>query len=179
MTQIANAYAKGFYDLAREEGLTETVLEQLQVLQAAFHCEPMFCRLLSTPGVSKEERLSVVDNSFRNKVHPYVLNFLKILTERGYAAHFSDCCKVYRDLYNEDHGILPVKAVTAIALTPAQTEKLTAKLTTITGKTVELTNKVDPDCLGGVCLDYDGKRVDGTVKKRLEGMAALLKNTAI
>ena len=179
MTQIANAYAKGFYDLAREEGLTATVLEQLWVLQTAFAGEPMFCRLLSTPSLSKEERLSVVDNSFRNKVHPYVLNFLKILTERGYFAHFSDCCKAFRELYNDDHGILPVKAVTAVALTSAQAEKLTAKLSAITGKTVELINKCDPDCLGGVCLDYDGKRVDGTVKKRLEDMATLLKNTAI
>lgn len=179
MTQIANIYAQGFYDLAKEEGLTETILEQLQVLQTAFAGEPMFCRLLSASSLTKEERLSVLDNSFRNKVHPYVLNFLKILTERGYAAHFSDCCKAFRALYNEDHGILPVRVITAVALTPTQIEKLTAKLTAITGKTVELTNKVDPGCLGGVCLDYDGKRVDGTVKNRLEGMAALLKNTAI
>ena len=177
MTQIANVYAQGLYGLAQDEGLTEIVLEQLQVLQTAFSQEPMFCRLLSTPSLTKEERLSVVDNSFRNKVHPYVLNFFKILTERGYAAHFSDCCKAFRELYNADHGILPVRAITAVALSPAQLEKLTTKLTTITGKTVELTNKVDSSCLGGVCLDYDGKRVDGTVKSRLDGMAAALKNT--
>jgi len=179
MTQIANAYAQGLYSLAKDEALTEIFLEQLQVLQAAFEREPMFCRLLSTPNLSKEERLSVLDNSFRDKVHPYVLNFLKILTERGYAAHFSDCCKAFRNQYNEDHGILPVTAVTAVPLTPEQTEKLIGKLAAITGKTVELTNRLDPACLGGVRLDYDGKRLDGTVKNRLEGMAALLKNTVI
>lgn len=179
MTQIANAYARGLYDLAKDEALTETILEQMQTLQVAFDGEPRFYRLLSTPNLTKEERLSVLDSSFRDKVHPYVLNFLKILTERGHAAHFSNCCKAYRNYYNEDHGILPVRAVTAVALTSTQAEKLTAKLNTITGKTVELTNKVDPACLGGVRLDYDGKQVDGTVKNRLEGMAALLKNTVI
>ena len=177
MTQIANAYAQGLYDLAKDENLTETVLQQLWVLREAFEGEPAFCRLLSAANISKQERVSVLDDSFRGKVHPYVLNFLKILTERGYIAHFSDCCKAYRDQYNEDHGILPVKAVTAVPLTPAQTEKLTAKLTEITGKTVELINRVDPQCLGGVRLDYDGKRVDGTVKSRLDGIGAALKNT--
>ena len=177
MTQIANAYAQGLYDLARAEGLTETVLGQLQVLQAAFDKEPMFGRLLSSPKLTKEERLSVVDNSFREKVHPYVLNFLKILTERGYAAYFSECCKAYRNYYNEDNGILPVKAVTAVPLTQTQWEKLAAKLEAITGKRIELSNKVDPACLGGVRLDYDGKRVDGTVKNRLDGIAAALQNT--
>ena len=177
MTQIANAYAQGLYALARDEALTEEVLQQLQTLQSAFDREPDFCRLLSMPNISKAERLDIVDHSFRDKVHPYVLNFLKILTERGYAAHFSDCCAAYRDLYNEDHGILPVRAVTALPLTEAQRAKLTEKLAAITGKTVEVTNKVDPSCLGGVCLDYDGKRVDGTVKSRLDGLAAALKNT--
>ena len=51
------------------------------------------------------------------------------------------------------------------------------KLEAITGKRIELSNKVDPACLGGVRLDYDGKRVDGTVKTRLDGIAAALQNT--
>ena len=177
MTQIANAYAQGLYALAKEEALTEQILQQLEILRKAFEAEPDFCRLLSTPNINKAERVAVVDNSFRDKVHPYVLNFLKILTERGYAAYFSACCQAFRDLYNEDNRILPVKAVTAVELTAIQTEKLTEKLGKITGKQVELNNVVDPACLGGVRLDYDGRRVDGTVKKRLDSIAAALKNT--
>ena len=64
-------------------------------------------------------------------------------------------------------------------LNEAQTAKLTAKLIKITGKTVELTNRVDPACLGGVRLDYDGKRVDGTVQSRLDAIRSLLKNTVL
>ena len=177
MTQIANAYAQGLYALAKEETLTDTVLKQLELLQEAFEKEPDFCRLLSIPSVSKEERVSIVDCSFRDRVHPYVLNFIKILTERGYARLFSECCDAFREQYNEDHGILPVRAVTAFALTQIQSEKLTEKLETITGKSIQLTNCVDPSCLGGVLLDYDGKRVDGTVRRRLDGVANALKNT--
>ena len=176
MTQIGNTYAQGLYALAKDEGLSETVLQQLDMLQTAFAEEPDFCRLLSTPNLSKEERLAVLDNGFRGKVHPYVLNFLKILTERGYMGHFADCCRAYRAQYNQDNGILPVTAVTAVELSRSQHDKLCEKLEAITGKTVELINRIDPDCLGGVRLDYDGKRVDGTVKNRLDSLAALLKN---
>lgn len=177
MTQTANAYAQGLYQLAKDEGLTDEILQQLTTLQSAFAEEPSFCRLLSTPNLSKEERVSVLDSSFRGKVHPYALNFLKILTERGYTAHFSDCCVAFRNQYNEDNGILPVSAVTATPMTRKQQAKLTQRLSALTGKTVELTNRVDPSCLGGVRLDYDGKRVDGTVKNHLDGIAAALKNT--
>ena len=179
MTQIAATYAQALYDLARDEHLTDEIMTQLQALQESFSAEPDFLRLLSTPGLSKETRCGILDESFRDKVHTYVLSFMKILVEKGYVRHFADCCKAYKTVYNEDHGILPVLAVTAVALTDTQTQKLTAKLAQITGKTVELTNRVDASVLGGVRLDYDGKRVDGTVKNRLDSIGSLLKNTAL
>ena len=179
MTQIAATYAQALYDLAKDENLTDEILAQLQALQEVISAEPDFVRLLSTPGLSKEARCGIVDDSFRDKVHTYVLSFIKILVEKGYVRHFADCCKAYKTLYHADHGILPVLAVTAVALTDAQTQKLTAKLETITGKTVELTNRVDTSVLGGVRLDYDGKRVDGTVQNRLDSIGSLLKNTVL
>ena len=179
MTQIAATYVQALYDLAKDENLTEAILTQLQALQEGFSAEPDFLRLLSTPGLSKEERCRIVDASFREKVHTYVLSFIKILVEKGYVRHFADCCKAYKTLYNADHGILPVLAVTAVALNDTQKQKLTAKLETITGKTVELENRVDASVLGGVRLDYDGKRVDGTVQNRLDTIAGLLKNTVL
>lgn len=179
MTQIGSAYAQALYSLAKEEGMTQTILEELKALDAGFAEEPGFLRLLAAPNLSKEERCGILDESFRDKVHPYVLNFMKILTEKGYVRQFDRCCKAYREQYNEDNGILPVCAVTAVALNEVQSKKLTDKLCAITGKTVELTNRVEPRCLGGVRLDYDGKRVDGTVQSRLDAVRALLKNTVL
>ena len=179
MTQIGNVYGEALYSLAREEGLSDAVLQELKLLRDAFTQEPDFVRLLSAPNLSKEERCDILDRSFRGKVQPYVLNFLKILTEKGYARYFCDCCDAYRELYNADHGILTVKAVTAVALTDQQAAKLSDKLASITGKTIELQNRVDPGCLGGVRLDYDGKRVDGTVASRLDAVRSLLKNTVL
>ena len=60
-----------------------------------------------------------------------------------------------------------------------QAEALKAKLQTLLGKTVELTFKVDASCMGGVLLELPGKQMDGTVKHRLESVAAALKNAAV
>lgn len=179
MTQIGTVYGNALYTLAREEGLAKQILEELLCLQQSFTQEPGFLRLLSAPNLSKQDRCQILDDSFRGKVQPYVLNFLKILTEKGYAGHFGDCCTAYRESYNEENGILPVKAVTAVALTDAQREKLAGKLARITGKTIELENRVDPAVLGGVRLDYDGKRVDDTVSHRLDAVRSMLKNTVL
>ncbi len=179
MTQIGNIYAQGLYSLAKEESAEKAILDNMMVLENAFVQEPAFLRLLSSPNLSKDERCGIIDKSFRERVHPYVLNFMKILTEKGYIRHFSDCVLAYKNQYNDDHGILPVKAVSAIALTEQQIGKLTEKLVAITGKQIDLTNKVDPQCLGGIRLDFDGKRIDGTVRNRLDEIHHLLKNTVL
>lgn len=179
MTEVAKAYAQGLYSLAKDEGLGKAVLDELNVLDESFAREPDFLRLLAAPDITKQERCGILDSSFRGKIQPYVLNFLKILTEKGYIRHFSQCCRAYREQYNQDNGILCVRVVSAQALTDAQKEKLSRKLQQVTGKTIALECTVDPRCLGGIRLDYDGKRVDGTVQNRLDTIGKLLKNTML
>jgi F-type H+-transporting ATPase subunit delta len=179
MTAQANVYGQAFYTLAKDENCDRQILEELSVLDESFATEPEYLRLLSAPNLSKEERIRILDTAFRGKVHPYVLNFMKLLTEKGYIRQFPDCFRVFREEFDRDHGILEVKAVTAVALSDAQREKLSAKLASVTGKTVRLLEQVDPQLLGGVRLDYDGRRVDDTVANRLASIGALLKNTVL
>ena len=80
MTQAGSVYGEALYDLAKSEGLSHRILQELEVLAESFRREPEFLRLLSAPNVSKAERCAVLDASFEGKVHPYVLNFLKLLT---------------------------------------------------------------------------------------------------
>ena len=179
MTQVGNVYGESLYTLALEEGLTEDILSELTVLEQSFRENPDFIRLLSSPNLPKRERCQILDDSFRGKVHAYVLNFLKILTEKGYMKHFHDCFLTFEDLYNLDNGILKVTAITAIAMSDEQSKKLSGKLSRVTGKQVKLRNLVDPSVLGGVRLDYDGKRLDDTVSHRMDSIRKALCDTVL
>ncbi len=172
-------YGQALYDLAKAENLAQALLSQLAVLEESFEKEPDFAVLLSTPTLSKPERCAIVDRCFQDGVHEYVLNFLKLLTEKGHIRHFPYSCQAYRQLYNQDHNILPVEAVTALPLTQDQAQRLTNKLQGLTGKTVQLTNATDPQCMGGIRLNYDGKQLDDTVRHRLDTIRALLNNTVL
>ena len=179
MTQIGSVYGEALYELACSEGLDKAILDELKVLDESFRQEPGFVKLLCSHSVSKQERCQVLDDSFRGKINQYLLNFLKILTEKGYMHHFTHCCEAYTRHYNEDHNILSVRAVTAVPLTDRQAQALTQKLTRMTGKTILLDNRVDTTCLGGVRLDYDGRRLDDTICHRMESIRELLKNTVL
>ena len=180
MTEAGSVYGQAIYDLAISEGLGKTILDQQNVQEHSITVEePGFLKLLSTPTLSKQERCQILDQSFRGKVHPYVLNFLKILTEKGYIRHFSHCVQAYRESWYRDNDILLVEAVTAVPLTMEQLKKLTRKMISLTGKTIELRNRLDPTVIGGIRLDYDGKRLDDTVSHRLEAVRTMLKNTVL
>lgn len=179
MTEVGNIYGESLYGLAKDEGLSDVIAQQLEALQQSIRQEPDYIRLLSSPNLTKAERCQIVDDCFRGHVHAYVLNFLKILTEKGYMRYFCDCCDAFFAHYHEDNGILPVTAVTAVALTAAQTEKLKQKLNQITGKQISLRNRIDPAVLGGVRLDYDGQRLDDTVSHRLDAVRDLLNKTVL
>lgn len=179
MTEVGTVYGEALYQLAKDEGLSESIGSQLKVFQRSFREEPEFIRLLSSYNLTKAERCQILDDSFRGRAHPYLLNFMKILTEKGYFRHFSDCCDAYAALYNQDNGILSVTAVTAVPLTPEQVDRLTSKLSRTTGKRIELHSRIDPAVLGGVRLDYDGQRLDDTVSHRMDCIRDLLRNTVL
>lgn len=179
MTDVGSVYGESLYELAKDEAIGELIAQQLGVLQQSFRQEPNFIRLLSSPNLSKAERCQVLDNSFRGTIHPYLLNFLKILTEKGYMRYFSDCCDAFTQHFDFDNGILSVNAVTPVALSPEQCERLTQKLARITGKKIRLHNRIDPAVLGGIRLDYDGQRLDDTVAHRMDAVRDLLNKTVL
>ncbi len=179
MSRLGAVYGQGLYALAKDEGLEEQILQELTALDEAFSQQPDFLKLLASHNLPKQERTAILQDSFGGKVHTYVLNFLKILTEKGYIRHFSACCRAYRGEYNADKGILEVGVASAVMLNDDQKQRLTDKLTAITGKQVSLICKVDASVLGGIRLRFDDMQVDGTVQGRLAAMEKQLKNTVL
>lgn len=179
MTQTAQTYGESLYELARDEQLSSQLLEQLQMAVGLFRENPDYAKLLSSPSLPKAERCGILDESFRGRVHPYLLNFMKILVENGTIRQLPGCEEAYRSRYNADNGILEITAITAVALSAELEQRLRSRLEEQTGKTVRLTNRVDTDVMGGVRLEMSGKRLDGTIRNRLDDIQVCLRGTVL
>jgi F-type H+-transporting ATPase subunit delta len=168
MTETARMYGGSLYDLAAEEGLDERILGELDGVTALLNGDAEYLHLLSIPSIPKKERCALLDEAFRGQVHLYVLNFMKLLCEKGALRELPGCARAYRLRYNEAHGILEATAVSAVPLTAEQTRRLHEKLEKVTGRHIE--TKVEPAVLGGIRLDIEGTELDGTVRSRLAGL---------
>ncbi len=179
MTKTEQVYGGSLYELAAEEGFSGEILQELEGVLALFDEIPDYWRLLSTRSIPKEERCAALEQAFGGRVQPYLLNFMKILCENGTIGQLRGCAREYRRRYNQDNGIVEVRAVTAVPLRSELREKLQKKLETVLGKTILLSDRVDPACVGGIRLELEGKQLDGTVQHRLDELGRLLQSTAV
>ena len=64
-------------------------------------------------------------------------------------------------------------------LTETQKAALLDKLEKMSGKKVEMICLVNPALIGGVRLDFEGKRYDGTAAERLKTLRSIIRNTTV
>lgn len=176
MTDTAKTYGGALYDLAVSEDLTERLLDELDAVRGAFSQHDGYAKLLSNPAIAKPERRALIDEAWKDAAHPYVVNFMKLLCDNGTISQFSDCVTEYRRRYNADHGILTVRAVSAVPLREDLAQKLREKIARMTGKAIELTTCVDESILGGVRLELAGRELDGSVQYHLDALSKKLRS---
>ena len=174
----AAEYGKALFLLTEEVGSTDTVLAEIDEVSALIGGNDGYARLLDTPALPKEERLALIDGAF-SAYDEYLVNTMKILCEARSVRVFDKLALAYHTAYDEARGIIRAEAVSAQPMTEEQISSMQARLSSLTKKTVLITNKVDPSVLGGVRLSYSGIQLDGTLKTRLEGFKESLRSVVL
>ena len=171
-------YGRALFLLTEEVGTTERVREDVTVLRSAVKENPDVIKLLDTPAVSKEERLAVIDKIMAG-LDGHLTNLVKMLAEKREAHSLVKVLDAYLAVYDEARGIERVEVISAVALSPEQSERLRGRLERKTGKTIIIVNTVDRSVLGGIKLRYMGIQLDGTLKTRLDTFERALTETVV
>ena len=167
MMRAAELYGESLYDLAAEEKQEQDILTEMQGIGTLLRENPKYVALLSEPSIPKEKRLELLDQAFRGEIRPYLLNFLKLITERGLLFQYAGMCRAFERRYNEAHNIAVALVRTAVVLDESEKTKLREALEKQSGKQVVLNEQVDASLLGGIVVEMDGKTLDGSVAGRL------------
>ena len=179
MTQTARLYGGSLYELAAEEGLTETMREQMGEIRTIFRENPDYVKLLLEPSIPQEERNGLIETAFGTQAERYLVSFLKLLCDKNLLNEFAGCCDEFTRRYNADHGIAEAVVTSAIALSDGQMAALKEKLEKMSGRTVLLTQKLDPSVLAGLKIELEGRQMDGTVRGRLSGISGKLNEMVV
>ena len=174
MTHFAREYGNALFELAMEEKIAEEVAAQLEMLEQCFSQQPDYIRLLCTRSIDSDTRIALLDQAFGGQVHAYLINFMKILIGRGAMDYFNECAQVYRVRFNEAFGIAEAVVTSAAPLDEPQLAALKEKLSAMAGKQVKIHTQVDPQLIGGMQVDLEGRRYDNSIRTRLDGLRRTL-----
>ncbi len=174
MNEFSRVYGEALYDLSSDESRDEAILMQVRAVDGILKREPQYAKLISARSLPLAQRLSLLEEAFGSRIDAYLLNFMKLLCERGALDQFHGCAEVYQARFNERHNILPVTVFTAVPLDEERRTRLKEALQRKTGKTVELTEKVDPELRGGIRCEMAGKRLDNTILTKMDSLRRAL-----
>ena len=169
MTQqtVGKVYAEGLFLLAQEEHAEAVVYKELNEAADVMAQHPEFVELVDVPTLDISERIGILKRVIGDGTG-ITENFLCLLVEKHRFCRLQEIRSDYNKLYQETFGIAEVFVTSAVALSDAQREELTAVLGKKLGKTVELHESVDAALLGGMVVQYGDTRMDNSLRTRMQ-----------
>lgn len=164
--QVARVYARALFDAASEANAVEAVREDLDAFVTALASSSPLRDVLADPQIDLSSKQRVVAEIARTG-QPLVANTLQLLLERGRAAMLGELNDAYGALAAEAAGLVKVDVTSAIELGPEASKQITARVEEVTGRRVELTQRVDPGIIGGLVLQVGDVFVDSSLQARI------------
>lgn len=174
----AQSYGKALFELAQENKNDAQVRDELKLVCRLLRQNPEYITLMDTPAVPAREKYTLLQAAF-GELDDMLRNFLSILCDKRSFYRLNACAAAFFTAYDEAHDILRATAITAVEMKQTQCDTLRRKLSELTGKHIELTNRVDPAVLGGVTLRYAGVQIDDSIQARLDTLRRALAETIV
>jgi F-type H+-transporting ATPase subunit delta len=173
---LAGRYASALFDLASEAGTVTAVESDLDSLAAALAQSAELRALIRNPEVSREQIGRVMAGIAGHLgLTELTSNFLGVLAENRRVAALPAMIRAFHMIAAAQRGEVTAEVASAHALTDAQIAALEGKLRAREGRTVKLKTRVDPDLLGGLVVTVGSKRIDGSIRTRLNSLAQAMK----
>ena len=160
-------YARALFDAALGEKRLEPVREQLQQLVEAEAAVPELRELLRNPQLDPRSKRAALEDLLSG-ADELLRSFLLVLVDKGRARQLEEIAREFERLAAEQEGIVRAELTTAVELSDAEAKKLLKQIEQASGQKVEATRSVDPDLIGGMILQVGSRRLDASVRGRLE-----------
>ena len=168
MTTTSREYAEALFELAVQGGVTKETSEGLETVVSALLQTPDYRALLASPAIAKEERLSALDTAFRGKIPDILLAILRMMVSRGHVSALNGMARDYDELARGYRGESMAIVTSAVPLKEAEAVALRTKLEKKLARQITLQCMVDPDLIGGIRVEVDGRVIDGSIRNKLD-----------
>lgn len=174
--EIAERYAQGLFELARESNTVREKKEQAELILKAIADNPELTVFLRAVKVTKEEKKNLIAEVFKDAADQETINLIKLLLDKGRIGYFREIFTEYVRLADEELGIATATVESARELKAEDIERIRKALIRKTGREIVMKTKINPDLIAGIKVTVGNNVTDITMKTKIDSMKeALLK----
>lgn len=170
MNERINLYSSCLYAVSAEENCERDVYESLCLLADVLSENKDYVKLMSSTALSQNEKEKLLDEAFSQNMHPFVLNFMKILCKKRIFEIIPSVAKAYEKAYFNEKNITKAKITTAIELKDEKKQEIIEKISKALGKKIIPEFLVDENILGGILVETESAGIDASLTGRLESI---------
>ena len=173
---LAGRYASALFDLASEAGTVSAVESDLDNLETALAESAELRALIRNPEISRDQIARVMAGLGDHLgLSPLTRNFMGVLAGNRRVADLPGMIRAFAAIAAAQRGEVQAEVASAHALSDAQLAELESKLRAREGRTIKLKSRVDPNLLGGLVVTIGSKRIDSSIRTRLNSLAQAMK----
>lgn len=165
--RIASRYAKPLLELANEKGSLEEVAKDMLQFDELCKSNREFLLMLKNPIVNHMKKLAILKSIFTGKVSDLTMSIFDIISKKNREQYLPEIAKEFHRQYNALKGIAEASITTVVPLSDELRKEVNTLVKKVTGKEVELTEKVDANIIGGFILKIGDKQIDDSVSSKL------------
>ena len=171
---INTGYARALFEMAQAEGVVSRVEEELYRLGELLKGNPELLQFLKDPNIKSEGKRRALSDLFQSRVHPLVLTTLTSLSDQDRGGRVLHVIEEFSSIAATARQKVTGEVTTATALDGDTVGRLVAELNRVTGKNIQLFQKVDPAILGGAIIKVGEQIIDGSLRRKLDQIQAKL-----
>ena len=176
LSSVSGRYARALFDLAQDAGNQDAVAEALDGFIDALDSNPDLKRLADSPVFSRSEQVKALNSVLEGlKVEGLTANFLGTVAQNGRLDHIRDMVSAYQSLMASERGETTAEVTSAAELEDGQLKKLQSALNSLTGRDVQIAQKVDSSLLGGLIVKMGSRMYDNSLRTKLFNLQRMMK----
>lgn len=169
---VDGTYANALYSASVQESSVEASYQGLSKLAQLIKEDAKVNDFLTNPALSKDDRKTVIDTlSTSLKLDKTVTNFLSVLSENNRLNEFNGIYKNFGLLFDAYKGVVEATITSSKPLDSKILKRLQTAIQKSSfvgeGKTLKVSNPVNPDILGGLIVEVGDKTVDLSVASKV------------
>ena len=172
---VAGTYGDALFELAVEEHLTDSLMQEIMMVQEVLRENSGLEKILIHPEISKQQKLQVIEEVFKGRISDALTGFLRIVVTKGRYKDVPDIFAYFIARVKEYKKIGVAEVISAVPLDGAQKQKVEQKLLDSTRyETMEIDYKVDASKIGGLMIRIGDRVVDSTIRSKLDRLSGSL-----